>query len=74
MKYPAGISGAEYAAMEEGYEQGRESMRAECDRRIRVARAEAWQEGKDSEHTIQCRLGDGDCICLNPYSLAGKSV
>lgn len=48
MKYPAGISGEEYAAMEEGYEQGRaagvtEQMErdadavAQAERRVRQA-------------------------------------
>jgi hypothetical protein len=31
VKYPAGISGEEYAAMEEGYEQGRAAGLAERD-------------------------------------------
>lgn len=29
--------------------------------------AEAWDEGKHSEHTPACRLGDGDCACPDPY-------
>jgi hypothetical protein len=42
MKYPAGISGEEYAAMEEGYEQGVAEGRAE---RARVrAERDALQE------------------------------
>jgi hypothetical protein len=31
MKYPAGISGEEYAAMEEGYQQGLDAGRREVD-------------------------------------------
>jgi hypothetical protein len=40
MRYPAGISGKEYAAMEEGYEQGVAEGRAER-ARIRAEAAEA---------------------------------
>ena len=29
--------------------------------------ADALDEGKHSEHTPACRLGDGDCTCPNPY-------
>ena len=29
--------------------------------------ADAWDEGKHSEHTPACRLGDGNCTCPNPY-------
>ena len=34
--------------------------------------AAAWDEGKHSEHTPACRLGDGDCTCPNPYRTEGE--
>ena len=39
----------------------------EFEERIRPRLAQAWDEGKHSEHTPACRFGDGDCICPNPY-------
>ena len=35
--------------------------------------AGAWDEGKHSEHTPACRLGDGDCTCPNPYQPEGET-
>ena len=35
--------------------------------------AEAWDEGKYSDHTPECRFGDGDCICPNPYRTEGTN-
>lgn len=34
---------------------------------VREVLAVAWDEGKHSEHTVECRWGDGDCNCPNPY-------
>ena len=34
--------------------------------------AAAWDEGKHSEHTPACRLGDGNCTCPNPYRTEGE--
>ena len=35
--------------------------------------AEAWDEGKHSEHAPACRLGAGDCACPNPYQPEGET-
>ena len=35
--------------------------------------ADAWDEGKHSEHTPACRLGDGNCTCPNPYQPEGET-
>ena len=35
--------------------------------------AEAWDEGKHSEHAPACRLGAGDCTCPNPYQPEGET-
>ena len=37
------------------------------ERIVRERMAQAWDEGKHSDHTVECRFGDGDCICENPY-------
>jgi hypothetical protein len=37
--------------------------------RMRGLLADAWDEGKHSDHDPNCRVnGDvGECICVNPY-------
>jgi hypothetical protein len=54
MRYPAGISGEEYAAMEEGYEQGVAEGRAE--------RARVRAERDDLRHQLAKAEGSRDML------------
>ena len=63
MKYPAGISGEEYAAMEEGYEQGRASGLAEGD----ALRARVQAVVEDLERTPKPTSG-GDFVGAGVWS------
>jgi len=67
MKYRGDISGPEYAAMEDGYEQGIAAAEEGFKVRLQAAQAEAWDNG----HLTLCRRhGAGPPrfeVCRNPY-------
>jgi hypothetical protein len=64
VKYPAGISGEEYAAMESGYEQGRAAGRAEG---IAEGLADC---GRDVAASYQTGLADGKRIAAEEAEAA----